>query len=254
MGAKFREAFIADEGYQLLSLDYNQIELRVVAHISKDEKMMETFRKGEDIHTRTAAEIFEVKPEEVTTEMRRDAKTLNFGVLYGMGQFGFQRASGVSREKAREFIRKYMTEFAGVAKYIEKTKMEAHRSGYVTTIFGRRRQLTEITSSMPQLVSQAERVAINAPIQGTAADMIKIAMVRVSEYLRKNYEENDAKMLLQVHDELLFEIKNELVDKIEPAIKRIMENVCEMSVPITVDSKVGPNWSEMIFLKPQTRQ
>ncbi|OGN35779.1 MAG: DNA polymerase I [Candidatus Yanofskybacteria bacterium RIFOXYC1_FULL_44_16] len=254
MGNKFRQAFIADEGYELLSLDYSQIELRVVAHISKDEKMIETFRNNEDIHTRTAVEIFDVKPEDVKPNMRRDAKTLNFGILYGMGQVGFQRASGVSRDKAKEFIHKYMTEFPGVAKYMERTKMEAHRNGFVRTLFGRRRQLSEINSSMPQVVSQAERMAINAPIQGTAADMIKIAMVNVSKYLHENYEESDIRMLLQVHDELLFEVKKTLTRELEPKIKEMMEGVLKMDVPITVDSKVGPNWADMEPLRSQEIQ
>jgi len=216
--------------------------------------MIETFRNNEDIHTRTAVEIFDVKPEDVKPNMRRDAKTLNFGILYGMGQVGFQRASGVSRDKAKEFIHKYMTEFPGVAKYMERTKMEAHRNGFVRTLFGRRRQLSEINSSMPQVVSQAERMAINAPIQGTAADMIKIAMVNVSKYLHENYEESDIRMLLQVHDELLFEVKKTLTRELEPKIKEMMEGVLKMDVPITVDSKVGPNWADMEPLRSQEIQ
>jgi len=245
MGQKFRKSFVADDGYHLLSCDYSQLELRVVAHISKDQKMIDAFKRGEDIHTRTASEIFEIKPEDVKDSMRRDAKTLNFGVLYGMGQLGFQRASGVTRERAKEFIHKYMEEFSGVARYIAQTKNRAHSDGFVTTIFGRRRPITDINSSMPQLVSQAERMAINMPIQGTAADMIKIAMVRVSDYLHHNYKEDDVRMLLQVHDELLFEIKEELLHEIEPKIKEIMENVYEMSVPIVVDSKFGKDWADM---------
>ena len=245
MGQKFREAFIAEKGYALLSIDYNQLELRIAAHISGDKKMTETFKKREDIHTRTAAEIFDVKPDDVTPNMRRDAKALNFGVLYGMGVLGFQRTSGVSRDQAREFIQRYMREFSGVAEYIEKTRKLAHRQGYVATIFGRWRLVPEINSSMPQMVSQAERIAVNSPIQGTAADMIKIAMNRIGDFIEENYGPDDVRMLLQVHDELLFEIKTDLIKKVEPQLREMMENVIDLNVPITADSKVGKNWSEM---------
>ncbi len=245
MGHKFRKSFVADNGYKLLSCDYSQLELRVVAHISKDQKMIDAFKRGEDIHTRTASEIFGVKPEDVKDNMRRDAKTLNFGILYGMGQLGFQRAAGVTRERAKEFIQKYMEEFSGVARYIAQTKNKAHSDGFVSTIFGRRRPILDINSSMPQIVSQAERMAINMPIQGTAADMIKMAMVGVSDFLHHNHKEEDVRMLLQVHDELLFEVKEELLSQIEPKIREIMEGVYEMTVPIVVDSKVGNDWADM---------
>ena len=245
LGQEFRKAFIASPGFKMVSFDYSQIELRIAAHISKDEKMMAAFRRGEDIHTRTAAEIFGVNSEAVDKNMRRDAKVLNFGVLYGMGILGFQRASGVSRERARDFIDRYMKEFYGVAKYMENMKIKARKDGYVTTIFGRRRWLPEIKSSMPQIVSQAERMAINMPIQGTAADLMKLAMIKVFEHIHNSGDQDDVFLLLQVHDELLFEIKEELVKKTTEKIKSIMENAYKFDVPLIVDVKVGNNWAEM---------
>lgn len=246
LGQEFRKAFVATPGFQLISFDYSQIELRVAAHISKDEKMIAAFRGGEDIHTRTAAEIFGVKPEMVDKNMRRDAKVLNFGVLYGMGVSGFQRASGVSRDRAREFIDKYFKEFSGIAKYMNEMKTKARKDGYVSTIFGRRRWLPEIKSSMPQVVSQAERMAINHPIQGTATgDLMKLAMVKVFDYIHETGNRNNVFLLLQVHDELLFEIKEDLVKNLSQKIKDIMENVYKLDVPLVVDVKYGDNWSEM---------
>lgn len=245
LGQEFRRSFVADKGFKLISFDYSQLELRIVAHISNDEKMTKAFKRGEDIHTRTAAEIFEVSADKVTNSMRRDAKTLNFGVLYGMGQMGFQRAAGVTRERAKEFIRKYMEEFSGVAAYMEQTKQSARQKGYVSTIFGRRRQLEAINSNIPELVRQAERMAINMPVQGTAADLIKIAMAKVSDFVHEKYGHDEVKLLLQVHDELLFEAKTELVQKLSGGIRDIMENVYKLSVPLTVDIKYGDNWSDM---------
>ena len=245
LGQEFRKAFISSPGFKLVSFDYSQIELRIAAHISRDEKMIAAFRRGEDIHTRTAAEIFGVKPEDVDKNMRRDAKVLNFGILYGMGVLGFQRASGVSREKAREFIDKYMKEFSGVAKYMDDMKVKAHRDGYVSTIFGRRRWLPEIKSSMPQIVSQAERMAINMPIQGTAADLIKLAMINVFEYIHGTNNQNNAFLLLQVHDELLFEIKESSIEELGRKIKEFMENVHKFDVPLIIDIKYGDNWADL---------
>ncbi len=249
LGQEFRKAFIASPGYKLVSFDYSQLELRIAAHISQDEKMIATFKRGEDIHTRTAAEIFSVKPEMVDRNMRRDAKVLNFGILYGMGILGFQRASGVSRDRAREFINRYFEEFPGIARYMNETKIKARKDGYVSTVFGRRRWLPEINSSMPQVVSQAERMAINHPIQGTATgDLMKLAMIKVFEYTHNSGIKDDVFLLLQVHDELLFEIKENLVKNVADKIKDIMENVYKFDVPLTVDVKYGNNWSVTIDL------
>ena len=249
LGQEFRKAFIASPGYKLVSFDYSQLELRIAAHISQDEKMMAAFRRGEDIHTRTAAEIFGVKPEMVDKNMRRDAKVMNFGILYGMGILGFQRASGVYRERAREFIDKYLKEFSGIARYMDDMKMKARKDGYVSTVFGRRRWFPEIRSSMPQIVSQAERMAINMPIQGTAADLVKLAMIKAFEYTHNSGKQDKVFLLLQVHDELLFEVKENSVKNIADKIKDIMENVYKLDVPLVVDVKSGHNWAEMDELK-----
>lgn len=245
LGQEFRKAFIAEDDYEFLSLDYSQIDLRVVAHIAKDEKMIAAFRNGEDIHTRTASEVFDVPPEQVTKEMRRQAKALNFGIIYGMGATGFARSAGVDRNRAREFIDAYFKEFKGVAAYMEATKAQAHRDGYVETLFGRRRVIPEINSTMPQVLAAGERMAINMPIQGTAADIMKLAMIKIYDYLKKNYSSDDIRMLLQIHDELVFEVRQGLVTKIAPKLKEIMETVYEFTVPIVVDMKAGENWQEM---------
>ena len=245
LGQEFRKAFISSPGYKLVSFDYSQLELRIAAHISGDKKMIDAFKRGEDIHTRTAVEIFGVTPEKVTANMRREAKAMNFGLLYGMGVMGFQRASGTSREQAKEFINRYMSEFSGIASYMEEIKKKARKNGYVSTIYGRRRYLPEINSGIPQLIAQAERMAINHPVQGTEGDFLRIAMNGISDLIHKDYNDNDVKMLLQVHDELLFEVKNNLVGTISPRIKDIMESVYKLAVPLTVDVKSGNNWKDM---------
>lgn len=248
LGQEFRKAFIADDGYQLASFDYSQLELRIVAHIAHDKKMIDVFNRGEDIHTATAAEIFEVAPLDVTKEMRRQAKTLNFGIIYGMGPLGFARAAGVTTQRAREFITKYFADFSGVAKYMEKIKEIAHRDGYVETIFGRRRPILDIYSTIPQVQAQAERMAINHPVQGTAADLMKLAMIGVYNHIHASLKDDEARLLLQVHDELVFEIKTELVKKLAPTLKKIMESVHQLDIPLVVDVKYGKNWQEMPIL------
>jgi len=249
LGLEFRKAFVSPPSFKLVSFDYSQLELRIAAHISGDKKMIEAFRRGEDIHTRTAAEIFEVDAKNVTPNMRREAKTLNFGLLYGMGLLGFQRAASVSRDRAKEFIDRYMREFAGVAKYMEEIKNRARKDGYVSTIYGRRRYLPEINSGIPQLVAQAERMAINHPIQGTEGDFLRIAMVRIFDLIHTNWNEDNVKMLIQVHDELLFEVKNNLVETTSPKIRNIMENVYQLDVPLVVDVKSGDNWRDLEEIK-----
>ncbi|MCK5085743.1 DNA polymerase I, partial [Candidatus Parcubacteria bacterium] len=211
VGRRIRKAFIVESGRILASLDYSQIELRVIAMVSDDKKMKEIFNQGSDIHSATAAEVNQVSLEDVTAEMRRSAKALNFGVIYGMGVYGFARSAGIQRNKAKEFIEDYMKKFSSVAKYIEKTKEEAKKNGYVKTLWGRKRYLPELNSSNGMLRSAAERMAINMPIQGAAADIIKIAMLKVDQWIddynRKN--EDAVELILQVHDELLFSIKKE---------------------------------------------
>ncbi|OGN01067.1 MAG: DNA polymerase I [Candidatus Yanofskybacteria bacterium RIFCSPLOWO2_02_FULL_43_10] len=245
IGQEFRKVFIASPGYKLVSFDYSQLELRIAAHISKDKKMIEAFKRGEDIHTRTAAEIFGVQAGKVAAGMRRQAKVLNFGILYGMGVMGFQRASGADRAKAKEFIDRYMREFSGVARYMQEMKDKVRRDGYVTTIFGRRRHLPEAFSGMPQLISQAERMAINMPIQGTASDLIKLSMTNIHDLMHREKVEDKVKLLLNVHDELLFEVKDGLVKDWSVKIKNIMENIHKLDVPLIVDAKYGKNWAEM---------
>ena len=244
LGQEFRKVFVASKGTKLVSCDYSQLELRIAAHISGDLAMSEAFKKGEDIHTRTASRVLGVDPSAVTPTMRRQAKTLNFGVLYGMGIMGFQRAAGVSRDQARQFIDNYKKEFIGLTAYMEKTITDARKNGYVETIFGRRRLMPDILSTMPAVRAGAERMATNMPIQGTEADLLKIAMIHIHELIETKYRD-DAAMLLNVHDELLFEIKEDKVAEITPQIITIMENVYKFDVPIIADAKVGDNWSEM---------
>lgn len=239
-GREIRKAFIADKGYKLVSLDYSQIELRLAAHMSGDEKMVKAFRDGADIHALTAAEINDVEPEEVTPEMRREAKAVNFGILYGQGPHGLSQGAGITYARAKEFIEEYFTSFSKVKKFIDDTIEQARERGFVETLLGRRRYLPEINSSVMQVRKEAERMAVNTPLQGTAADMIKAAMIKVAEIT-----DHKVKMLLQVHDELVFEIEERSVGETVPKIKEIMENVLELKVPIEVDAKVGDNWGEM---------
>ncbi|MDP4001543.1 MAG: DNA polymerase I [bacterium] len=248
IGQEFRKAFIAEKDFVLLSCDYSQLDLRVAAHLSGDPDMTDAFKRGEDIHTTTAANVFGIDASAVTQEMRRQAKTLNFGVLYGMGLLGFQRASGVSRAEAKTFIDNYNKEFSGLARFMEETKQKARKDGYVSTLFGRRRPIPDILSTMPMLRASAERMAINMPVQGTSADLIKIAMINVQKLIDERYP-NEVRMLLQVHDELLFEVRRDLVEKVSKEIKEIMESAHHFNVPIIVDAKCGDNWSEMEEIK-----
>jgi DNA polymerase-1 len=255
IGRKIRKAFVAEPKRKLLSADYSQIELRIIAMIADDKKMKEIFNKDLDIHTATAAEVNQIPIKDVTSEMRRSAKALNFGVIYGMGVFGFAQSAGIGRDRAKEFIKDYMEKFSDVAKYIEKSKEDARKNGYAETLFGRRRYLPELNSTNAMVRNSAERMAINMPIQGTAADIIKIAMIKIDGWIKKyNNENKDAvKLLLQVHDELLFSVKEEHLEKAAQDIKEIMENrsldidgkKIDFPVPIKVDLKAGDNWEEM---------
>jgi DNA polymerase-1 len=245
LGQQFRASFVANPGFKLVSFDYSQLELRIVAHLAGDATMIATFERGEDIHTRTASEIFAIAPEQVTKDMRRQAKVLNFGIIYGMGVLGFARAAGVARDTAKQFIEEYFARFSGVAAYMERTKEEAFRDGFVTTLFGRRRSLPDIKSNIPQLIAAAERMAINHPVQGTEADLVKLAMIAVDRYLHDQGLGDRARMLLQVHDELVLEIADADVADIVPRIRAIMENIHRLDVPLVVDVKSGDNWSDM---------
>ncbi len=244
LGREIRKAFVAEKDWVLAAFDYSQIELRVAAHLANDPKMIKAFKEGQDIHKTTAAEIYNVAPDQVTPEFRRAAKTLNFGVLYGMGPQAFAEATGFSRDEAKNFITEYFQDFSGIRDYVVKTKQFAEANGYVETLFGRRRYIPEIYSANWQLKREAERMAVNMPIQGTAADLVKMAMIKIDCWLKKERLEEKAKMLLQVHDELVFEIKKDLVKKTVPEIRKIMENIAKLKVPLVVEAKIGPNWGE----------
>jgi DNA polymerase-1 len=245
LGQEFRKAFIAEKGYSLLACDYSQLELRLAAHLAHDEVMIEAFRNGEDIHTRTASRVLGVPPDQVTKEMRRHAKVLNFGVLYGMGPLAFARSAHVSRTEAQDFINKYFQEFKGIANYIEDTKRLAREQGFTSTLFGRQRPAQDMHATMPQVRAQAERMAVNHPVQGTGADIVRIAMIRIDEWIQSYYPNGEVRMLLQIHDELLFEIQEDLVAKVAPELQNIMQSSAQLDVPLDVDTKVGDNWAEM---------
>ncbi|WP_163328128.1 DNA polymerase I [Desulfurobacterium thermolithotrophum] len=234
---KIRYAVTAPSGYNLIWADYSQIELRILAHLSQDEKLLEAYRKGRDIHTETASYLFGVSAEEVDEKLRRIAKTVNFGIIYGMSPHGLSERLGISVEEAEKYIERYFEKFPKVKEYIENTLREAYEKGYVKTVFGRKRPLPELKSSNKNIKSFGERAAVNATIQGTAADIMKLAMVKLYEKLK------DAYMVLQVHDEIVIEALEEKTEEIKKTIKETMENVVKLSVPLTVDVKVGKHWS-----------
>jgi DNA polymerase-1 len=241
-GKKIRTAFIADEGNMLLSSDYSQIELRVFAHLSQDELLIDTFRNDGDIHTRTACELFGVTPEKVREEMRRRAKTVNFGIVYGISAYGLGRQLGIPPDEARHYIDTYFTRHSGVKSYIDMLIQEAAEKGYVTTILDRKRAIPELKSSNKNIRQLGERLATNSPIQGSAADIIKISMINIWKRL---YKENfKTRMLLQVHDELLFEVPENERSSVEQLVREEMENAVKLDVPLKVDIGAGRNWAE----------
>ncbi len=248
-GRALRRAFIAEEGFVLLACDYSQIELRIAAFLSGDEKLIETFHRGADVHRTVAAEVFNVPPEEVNDEMRREAKAINFGILYGMGASALAVAIGGTRTNAQKFLDEYFKKFPRIREYLEGVKTGTALTGYTKTFFGRRRYFPTLRSPLPYVRAQAERMAINAPIQGTSADIIKIAMARIQAYIEKEGIGKDAFLLLQVHDELVFEVREEIQDTFVRAVVALMEGVMPLSdtrgVPLRVDAKVGKNWGEM---------
>jgi len=246
-----RRAFVVDEGYTMVGIDYSQIELRIAAILSHDSKMLDIFNRGEDVHTGVAVRVFGVHAEEVTSDMRRKAKVINFGILYGMGVNALRSNLGgeTSREEAQHFLNAYFNTFTRLAEYLEETKEFARNNGFTETLFGRRRHFPGISSGAPFLRAQAERMAINAPIQGTAADVMRIAMNNVYSHLKKENKLDSVRILLQVHDELLFEIKNELLEEELPKLVALMEDVFDgketYGVPIKVDVATGPNWADL---------
>ncbi len=241
-GRRIREAFIPANGCKLLSADYSQIELRIMAHIAEDENLLEAFNTGKDVHQATAAEIFGVPLDDVSSEQRRYAKVINFGLIYGMSAFGLAGNLGIERSAAQNYIAKYFDRYPGVAQYMERTRVEARENGYVETVFGRRLWLPEIKGSNGPRRQGAERAAINAPMQGTAADLIKLAMIAVENWLEK--EQLKTRMLLQVHDELVFDVPLDEIDLLKEKLPGLMCTVADLKVPLLVSIGIGDNWEE----------
>ena len=243
LGREIRAAFVAPKGQILLSADYSQIELRIMAHFSKDPVLTEAFRNGEDIHARTAQEVFGVGPMAQTAEHRRAAKAINFGIIYGLSAFGLAQQLGIEQKEASQFINAYFTRYRGVKQYLDSVLVETRKTGVAKTLFGRIRPIPEINSPQAQLRNFAERTALNSPLQGTAADLIKMAMISIDARLKK--EKLAAKMILQVHDELLFELPVKEKGKLEKLVKEEMENVHKLAVPLVVEMGTGPNWRDL---------
>ncbi|MGF0240057.1 DNA polymerase I [Rhodococcus sp. IEGM1300] len=241
-GRRIRQAFVAPKGYKLLAADYSQIELRIMAHLAKDEGLLHAFRNDLDVHKATAAEVFGVELAQVTTDQRRSAKAINFGLIYGMSAFGLAKQIGVDRKQSQAYIDRYFARYPGVLEYMERTRAQAAEQGFVETIFGRRLYLPEINAKNPALRKGAERTAINAPMQGTAADIIKKAMVAVDNWLTSSGL--DAKVILQVHDELVLEVREDLVDQVRDEIRAHMSGAVKLDVPLLVEVGVGNNWDE----------
>lgn len=241
-GRRIRQAFVAPKGYKLLAADYSQIELRIMAHLAKDEGLLHAFRHNLDVHRATAAEVFGVELTEVTTDQRRSAKAINFGLIYGMSAFGLAKQIGVDRKQSQAYIDRYFARYPGVLEYMERTRAQAAEQGFVETIFGRRLYLPEINAKNQALRKGAERTAINAPMQGTAADIIKKAMIAVDNWLTSSGL--DAKVILQVHDELVLEVREDLVDQVREEIRSHMSAAAALDVPLLVEVGVGNNWDE----------
>jgi len=242
-GRKVREAFIAPKGSKILSADYSQIELRIMAHLSKDKRLIEAFKNNEDVHKITAAEIFSCDLSNVSSEQRRYAKVINFGLIYGMSPYGLAKNLNIERVAAQNYIEKYFARYPSVRNYMEEAKQSAKNNGYVETYFGRRLWVPEINGSNGIRRAAAERAAINGPMQGTAADLIKMAMNAVDNWIKKS-KDMTGKMIMQVHDELVFEVPENEVDIFKENIADLMENVAELDVPLKVDIGVGDNWEQ----------
>ncbi len=243
-GRKIRQAFIAPPGYKIIAADYSQIELRLVAHVSQDQGLLNAFAQGLDIHQATAAEVLNIPLDQVTHEQRRSAKAINFGLMYGMSAFGLARQLGISREEAKNYIDRYFTRYPGVKEYMERTRQQAHEQAYVTTLFGRRLNLAFINSSDPLRRRASERAAINAPLQGSAADIIKKAMITIDHALTQ--QRLKAHMIMQVHDELVFEVVDADLHPVKQLIEDLMVNTTQLSVPLVVDIQIGPNWDKIL--------
>jgi DNA polymerase-1 len=241
-GREIRKGFVAEDGHYLMSADYSQVELRIFAHYSKDEAFIKAFKRNEDIHARTASEILAAKNGAVTSEMRRIAKAINFGIIYGMGPQKLSEELGIELKTAKNYISAYYDRYQGVVRFKEEMIDHAQKRGYVTTLFNRRRYLPDIKHNNTRIRSEAERMAINTPIQGTAADLIKMAMIKIHRRLNRNGFRT--KMLLQVHDELVFEVPEGELDTVISMVKEEMEGVYPLRVPLKVDINKGRNWDE----------
>jgi len=241
LGRRIRGAFVPEAGWRFVAADYSQIELRILAHVSGEESLIEAFRRGEDIHARTASEVFGVPIDAVTSEQRDIAKTTNFSVIYGVTAFGLSRGLDISTKQAQEFLDRFFARHPKVKAYLSRTVAEGRERGFVATLLGRRRYLPELRSGNPNLRGFGERMATNAPIQGTAADLVKIAMVRMAHELRAHRLET--RMLLQVHDELLFEVPAAEVERLQALATQVMEAAITLDVPLKVDVKAGDDWA-----------
>jgi len=241
-GRRIRQAFVAEADGEILAADYSQIELRIMAHLSGDAGLVGAFGRGEDIHRATAAEVFATSPDQVTSDQRRSAKAINFGLIYGMSAFGLAKQLGINRGQAQDYVDLYFSRYPGVKGYMETTREIAREQGYVETLFGRRLYLPDINARNVQRRQAAERTAINAPMQGTAADIIKKAMLMVAEWIKA--EAADVKMIMQVHDELVFEVPLTKSQSTADAVRRMMESAADLAVPLLVDIGTGNNWDE----------
>ncbi len=241
-GRKIREAFVPEKGNVLIAADYSQIELRIMAHLSKDAGLVNAFKNGLDVHSATAAEVFGTEPEKVDSEQRRRAKAINFGLIYGMSAFGLARQLKIEQKEARSYIEIYFDRYPGVKEYMETTKESARESGYVETLFGRRLNLPDINAKNAAVRQYAERTAINAPMQGTAADLIKLAMIAIDQWIMDN--QSSSKIIMQVHDELVFEVEKSNLDQMSKIASDLMCRVASLDVPLVVDIGHGKNWKE----------
>jgi DNA polymerase-1 len=241
-GRRIREAFVAPPGSRILSADYSQIELRIMAHLSGDQSLAKAFAASEDVHRHTASEVVDTPLDEVTSEQRRYAKVINFGLIYGMSAFGLSQNLGIERSAAQAYMAKYFQRYPGVAAYMERTRNEARERGYVETVFGRRLWLPDIGSANQARRQGAERQAINAPMQGTAADLVKMAMIAVQEWIER--EMLATKLVMQVHDELVFEVPEAELARVKPEVERLMMGVAKLDVPLLVEAGIGTNWEE----------
>jgi DNA polymerase-1 len=249
LGKAIRGAFIAEKSFKLCSFDYSQIELRIAAFLSGDEKLIDIFKKGEDVHTSVASFVFKVPLTEVTPTMRRQAKVINFGIIYGMGVMALKQNLGTTRDEAQKFLNDYFETFSTLASYLDGVKAETARRGYTETFYGRRRYFEGINSKIPYIKASAERMAINAPIQGTEADVIKLAMIKIDKFIVENKLEKDVYPLLQVHDELVYEIREDKTKEVAPQIEKIMESVMDpkdtKGIKLTASANIGDNWGEL---------